>query len=412
MKFQKFGRIVNPHREIEMEPLKIIGRSVYKRLNFLLGYLLGQDPEIQRKFVATLESELHALVQQERLETPPDVAAIVEQYPNLEGRPELVNLLFNFFLQLLGIPVQQLEKCKVPNRNNLRSFLVPNYHYALALSQVVGKEKAVHLLKEFVEQYTISVADLVEKVPDLDTMRAENLKDAQENPDTGWVFTLSEVVDGKCMFINHNCLWIEALDDCQGPDLLYAVCCHGDFQYAKMQNEHFVMTRRCTIAQGDPYCDKVLHDTRINTELTHPSKEFLDSVVEGDSMQAVEEENIRKTLEIFVKGLGTLDYDKISQAFYKQGQSIGVTEGQIQYVLRDHWKDMGEQARAEGKDDSNATAQYEIKSLQVIGNAAAVIVDLAFGTEDEITERYTDFLHMLRVGEKWVIVNKIYPTSR
>jgi DNA-binding MarR family transcriptional regulator len=151
----------------------------------------------------------------------------------------------------------QVETYKVPIRNNLRSFLVPNYHYALALSQVVGRKKAVHLLKEFVEQYTISVADLVEKVPDLDTMRAETLKEAQENPDLGWVFTLSEVVDGKYTFINHNCPWIEALDDCQDPDLLYVVCCHGDYQYAKMQNEHFVMTRRCTIAEGDPYCDKV-----------------------------------------------------------------------------------------------------------------------------------------------------------
>lgn len=278
MKFQKLGR-VNPHLETEMEPLKIIERAIYKRLNYLLGYLLGQDPEIQRKFATTLESELHTLVQQERLETPPDVAAIVEQYSNLEGRQELVNQLFNFFLQLLGIPAEQLQKCKVPDRNNLRSFLVPNYHYALALSQVVGKEKAMHLFQEFVEQYTISVGDLIEKVPDLDTFRAENLKNAQENPDTGWVLTVSEVVDGKYVWINNNCLWIEALDDCRDQELLYAVCCHGDFQYAKMQNEHFVMTRHYTIAEGAPYCDKVLHDTRVNPELTHPSKEFIDSAV-------------------------------------------------------------------------------------------------------------------------------------
>ena len=71
---------------------------------------------------------------------------------------------------------------------------------------------------------------------------------------------------------------VEALDDLEDKELVYVICCHRDFKYAKMQNEHFVLTRHYTIAEGDPYCDKVFHDTRIDKEVTHPSKEFLDNI--------------------------------------------------------------------------------------------------------------------------------------
>jgi len=130
-----------------------------------------------------------------------------------------------------------------------------------------------------------------------------------------------------------------------------------------------------------------------------------------------EEEEIRKTLETFLDGLRTLDYDKISETFYREGLSVGVSrdQSQISHVLRHHWKEMGERERAKGEDFSNATVHWKIRSLNIIGNSASVIIDLAFGTRleagEKITERYIDFYHMLKTHDKWVIVNKIYPTN-
>jgi hypothetical protein len=130
-----------------------------------------------------------------------------------------------------------------------------------------------------------------------------------------------------------------------------------------------------------------------------------------------EEEEIRKTLETFLDGLRSLDYDKISETFYGEGLSIGVSrdQGQISHVLRDHWRKMGERERAKGEDFSQATVHWKIRSLSIIGNAASVIIDLAFGTRsaagEKITERYIDFYHLLKTNEKWIIVNKIYPTN-
>ena len=102
-------------------------------------------------------------------------------------------------------------------------------------------------------------------------------------------------------------------------------------------------------------------------------------------MARSEEEEIRKTLATFFDGLRTLDYDKISETFYGEGLSIGVSrdQGQISHVLRDHWKAMGERERAKGDDFSNATAHWKIRSLNIIGNAASVIIDLAFGIKSE-----------------------------
>ena len=127
-------------------------------------------------------------------------------------------------------------------------------------------------------------------------------------------------------------------------------------------------------------------------------------------MNELEEKNIRMALDQFIEGLRTLDYVKISNRFYEHGLSIGVSNDEISYVLRDHWKEMKDQKEAVGEKYIDDEAQYKIEFLKILGNAATVIVELSFINNNKITEKYTDFFHMLKVQEKWIIVNKIYPT--
>ena len=131
----------------------------------------------------------------------------------------------------------------------------------------------------------------------------------------------------------------------------------------------------------------------------------------GIIMRDSEVEKIQKSLDTFVEGLRILDYDKISAVFFEKGMSCGAGKEEIMHVYRDHWKEMREQAEAAGKDYISATATYTIRSLTIVGNAASVIIDLTFGTEDEITEQYIDFYHMVKVKDRWFIVNKIFPTN-
>lgn len=123
-----------------------------------------------------------------------------------------------------------------------------------------------------------------------------------------------------------------------------------------------------------------------------------------------EEDNIRESLSIFIEGLRTLDYDKISEIFYEDGLSIGLRHGDITWVKRDHWKDMREQMIKDGKNPVDEWARFEIRSLEIENNAASVIVDMQFGDGEVTKEKYVDFFHMLKVNDKWRIVNKIYPS--
>ena len=123
-----------------------------------------------------------------------------------------------------------------------------------------------------------------------------------------------------------------------------------------------------------------------------------------------EEDNIRESLSIFIEGLRTLDYDKISEIFYEDGLSIGLRHGDITWAKRDHWKDMREQMIKDGKNPVDEWARFEIRSLEIENNAASVIVDMQFGDGEVTKEKYVDFFHMLKVNDKWRIVNKIYPS--
>ena len=124
-----------------------------------------------------------------------------------------------------------------------------------------------------------------------------------------------------------------------------------------------------------------------------------------------EVEAIQQALATFVEGLRVLDYTRISSVFFAKGLSCGVGKEGIVHVYRDHWQEMREKAEAAGEEYVSATASYAIRSLAIVGNAASVVIDLTFGTEEKITERYVDFYHMLKVKDKWLIVNKIFPTN-
>jgi hypothetical protein len=118
---------------------------------------------------------------------------------------------------------------------------------------------------------------------------------------------------------------------------------------------------------------------------------------------------IKQALEIFIDGIRTLDYEKISQIFYKDGLSIDVRDSQITWVARDHWRAMREQMINAGKNPGDEWARFEIRSIEIIGNAASVIVDMSFGDGEVTKEKYVEFFHLLKCGDKWKIVNKIYP---
>jgi hypothetical protein len=278
MQFAKYGKL-NPNLTNEINPLEFSERAVFRRLDYLLGYL--QERELKTEFVDRLRVKLQDVVDDSGLEIGEADLKFSADYPNLADQPKLVELQllsFGQFLQISAFPGREDNPIEVPDRDYLRSYLVPRYYQALVLTEMLGKEKATELGKTFIDDYTISMRHLVTQVDDLEAVRAHNLGEDPENAE-GWIIVVSNVEDGKWIMRNDNCPMVEALDDYADKDLVYLACCHGDFIYADMMNENLKFTRAYTIAEGHPYCDKVFHDTRYS-DMKHPGPEFWESLDE------------------------------------------------------------------------------------------------------------------------------------
>ena len=100
----------------------------------------------------------------------------------------------------------------------------------------------------------------------------------QAEPST-WVMVRGMLQPGKYAYKNENCLWVEALADLPDAEIKYLICCYGDYASVKLHNKNFILTMEHTIAQGDPYCSRVIHDPRVDWDLRHPPKEFWDEFI-------------------------------------------------------------------------------------------------------------------------------------
>ncbi|NHK30037.1 MAG: hypothetical protein FK730_01710, partial [Asgard group archaeon] len=167
---------------------------------------------------------------------------------------------------------------KVKQRDYMRSYLIPNYYFLLALTKAIGRENAFKLCKKFISQFLTDNKLVTENSFTTLKDRFKKIKETAHNP-TDWVRIYGMISEGKMFFRNENCLWIDVLKDLPDKEIKYYVCCYGDYQTARTyRNEHITLTMEHTIAQGDQYCSRVIHDTRVDWNLNHPSKEFWDKI--------------------------------------------------------------------------------------------------------------------------------------
>jgi hypothetical protein len=144
--------------------------------------------------------------------------------------------------------------------------------------ETFGREEAIKLHRKFVTHYLF--------FKDIEKRDFETLEDIYEKgartieEQNNWVITFGMLAEGKYFYKNENCLWIDAMVDLPDNEIKYHVCCYGDYQGAKeCYSENIILTMEHTIAQGDQYCSRVLHDTRVDWDLRHPAKEFWDNLV-------------------------------------------------------------------------------------------------------------------------------------
>lgn len=268
----------------EIEPLDFVKKSPFPRLDYILGFIKKTKPEIFDLFVSNLEKNYSNLKKEDYVSIRNfKISKSIDEFEYLKHYKKLAENSLNYFLSLLELSSDidwENEKIKVKERNYLRSFLIPSYQNIVSLSDTIGKEDAVKIFKIFVTEYTIiRNKETKNKFDTLEELRDEDIRDFVKNGNPGWVRIEGTVENGKLIYRRDTCLWAEAIKDFSDSDFRYLVACYSDFQGSKIYwNKHFILTMKHTIAKGDLYCSCVVHDTRIDWDLTHPKEEFWESI--------------------------------------------------------------------------------------------------------------------------------------
>jgi hypothetical protein len=265
----------------ELQPLDGFNRSPLNRIDTLLMMIKEEHPDNLPDYISNLILNYEHLLNTKIIEKYPLPGKLLEDKKMMKNYPRLAGYILNYYLHLLHISNTSdwtTDKIKTTQRNFFRSFLLPKYYNLQILIETIGRKKAINLYKKYVSQFFIQLGKP-------DNHNFVNLKQHYEkvikpvSPPSDWISIRGMMDNGKYFYMNENCLWIEALTDLDDSELKYLVCCYGDYQSAQHHyNQHIILTMEHTIAQGDPYCSRVLHDTREDWDLRHPQKEFWDNL--------------------------------------------------------------------------------------------------------------------------------------
>ncbi|MHA2425909.1 MAG: L-2-amino-thiazoline-4-carboxylic acid hydrolase [Candidatus Thorarchaeota archaeon] len=281
MKFVKTGkyRPDTMERLVEINSLEEL-QNRFKRMDYFLGFIQKRIPDAYPQYIDNLIAKYQNLLDDERTKAnPPDLDDIVSENPNMKEHLEISRLILNYILQILQLPSEnRLGKVEVVNRAYFRSWSHYNYNNLVVLTETIGREEAIAIFKRFVTHHSMEKRDPNrETIDDLESLYAKRIEPKDVPSD--WEIVHAMIGDGKYAFRNDNCVFLTAIgDDLPDTELKYYCCCYGDYENFKVYHDSVILTMEHTIAQGDPYCSRVLHDTRVDWDLRHPPKSFWDDM--------------------------------------------------------------------------------------------------------------------------------------
>ncbi len=266
----------------ELQPFDFAKKTILKRLNYLIGFIKRENPELVPSFVKKLSGKFEILLKKPYKSTNIQISEkLTSDLMHLKLYPELIHNAILYYLQLLQFDyTKNWEEAtiKVTNLNHIQSFLYHRYYNAETITEILERNQAVQLFKKYITAY---VKTLAPERPNYETL--EEFREARRPKDgdqlnIGWEIVQGIIQDGKFPQRKDTCMWADALVDLPDTELKYLAACYGDFQSYNNNNGNFILTMEHTIVSEDPYCSCVVHDTRMNHDLTHPSLEFFDNI--------------------------------------------------------------------------------------------------------------------------------------
>ena len=280
MKIVQKGKINPKALEIQrdLQPFEEAKRVTMKRLNFLIAYLEENHSSIKDELLLSLTEKYTKLAHKDYIKTK---KVDFSDFEKLNEYSELAEKFLNYFLNLLKVPENkdwQNERITVTNKEYLQGFLFPRYYKFQIIDEALGREKARKFYMKYITAYLVDQQKNLENAYEDIASMYEARIDSNPNPPSEWEIYMGLISDGKYFYRNNNCTWIDSMKDLPDSELKYFTCCYGDYESVKRNNKNFILTMEHTIAQGDPYCSRVIHDTRVDWNLTHPPKNFWDDM--------------------------------------------------------------------------------------------------------------------------------------
>ena len=262
------------------------------KLDYFIGFINKEKPEIISDYVRNLLLKYQELVGKDFLQlSSKEIHEIFAKYENLISYPELNKASLSYLLQLLQLRDKnafETTDSEVSMRALIQAWTYPSYYLLETLTETIDREEAIKLHKRFITHYYIDNPS-----PDRDKfVSLEERFEKRTTGDTtssGWVIVHTMLEEGKYAFKNKNCpTCVDAMKDLPDVELKYFACCYPDYEkFRAYSNEHIILTMEHTLMEGDSYCSRVMHDTRIDYDLRHPPKEFWDNLEPGKEGEAM-----------------------------------------------------------------------------------------------------------------------------
>lgn len=117
------------------------------------------------------------------------------------------------------------------------------------------------------------------------------------------------------------------------------------------------------------------------------------------SVESAEAAAARVPLENYIQGHATGNPDFIRKAFHTEAKVMAFRDGKLTNLTSEEFA-----ARFNGKPAADeAQRKRRIENVEITGNAGVAKIVLEYPT---VT--FTDYMSLLKVGDEWKIVNKVF----
>ncbi|HTS89901.1 MAG TPA: nuclear transport factor 2 family protein [Gemmatimonadales bacterium] len=123
----------------------------------------------------------------------------------------------------------------------------------------------------------------------------------------------------------------------------------------------------------------------------------------GQSTPSPTEDSVRAVVQTYLHGLKFNDVPSLQAAFWPEARLYFVRrDGQLGQLTQEQW--YAGLARSAGKEEEG---DLRIAALEVTRDIAWAKV-----IEEYPASRYVDYVSLLRIGGRWLIVNKVFTSER